>query len=280
MVSPPRGHPTAAGSPLQARAAAASSWSMQMGGADTGSATEDPQLVARRAPNRVPWCGRDPRHGRRWPQRSLHPPRPPGNVRHRMGQRLAPGQPGEQGPPGQPGSSEAFNVRGSTVEITSDAFTEILRRDVPAGSYVVTASVEAFTRSQTTGPRFISCMIMDLSIRTPGARRRDGDATGSVEWCGRPSAGRSGGGAVRRHAAHHMRGQSLLRGGQRRHRRSHGRDPRRGLAYELSESAQLEKPGSESTAGATPRDQRVVSAICRSACTACRSGPASARAGR
>jgi hypothetical protein len=233
MVSPPRGHPTAAGSPLQARAAAASSWSMQMGGADTGSATEDPQLVARRAPNRVPWCGRDPRHGRRWPQRSLHPPRPPGNVRHRMGQRLAPGQPGEQGPPGQPGSSEAFNVRGSTVEITSDAFTEILRRDVPAGSYVVTASVEAFTRSQTTGPGFISCMIMDTFDQNAGST---------------PSRWR--------------------------------RDPRRGLAYELSESAQLEKPGSESTAGATPRDQRMVSAICRSACTACRSGPASARAGR
>jgi hypothetical protein len=80
-----------------------------------------------------------------------------------------PGQPGEQGPPGEPGPSEAFNVRGSTVEITSDASTEILRRDVPAGSYVVTARVEAFTRGQTTGPRFITCMIMDTSDQNAGS---------------------------------------------------------------------------------------------------------------
>ena len=72
------------------------------------------------------------------------------------------------GPQGEPGPSEAFNVRGSTVEITSDGWTEILRRDVPAGSYVVTGRAQAFTRAGTMGPRFVTCMITDPSDQNAG----------------------------------------------------------------------------------------------------------------
>jgi hypothetical protein len=72
------------------------------------------------------------------------------------------GEPGPAGPQGDPGPSDAYSARQGSVALT-DSRTVILARDVPQGSYVVTARVEVFTGANTTGPRFVSCTLFDVS---------------------------------------------------------------------------------------------------------------------
>jgi hypothetical protein len=70
--------------------------------------------------------------------------------------------PGPQGPQGDPGPSDAYSARQGSVTLT-DSRTVVLARDVPQGSYVVTARVEVFTGADTTGPRFVSCTLFDMN---------------------------------------------------------------------------------------------------------------------
>jgi hypothetical protein len=73
-----------------------------------------------------------------------------------------PGTPGAQGPQGDPGPSDAYSARQGSVTLT-DARTVVLARDVPEGSYVVTARVEVFTGADTLGPRYVGCTLVDTS---------------------------------------------------------------------------------------------------------------------
>jgi hypothetical protein len=73
-----------------------------------------------------------------------------------------PGTPGAQGPQGDPGPSDAYSARQGSVTLT-DARTVVLARDVPEGSFVVTARVEVFTGADTLGPRFVSCTLFDTN---------------------------------------------------------------------------------------------------------------------
>jgi hypothetical protein len=71
-----------------------------------------------------------------------------------------PGPKGDPGPQGDSGPSDAYSARQGSVTLT-DSRTVVLARDVPQGSYVVTARVEVFTGAATTGPRFVSCTLFD-----------------------------------------------------------------------------------------------------------------------
>jgi hypothetical protein len=72
------------------------------------------------------------------------------------------GAAGPQGDKGDAGPSDAYGARAGSVPLTGpDERTVVLTRDVPQGSYVVTARVEVFTGSGTTGTRYISCTLFD-----------------------------------------------------------------------------------------------------------------------
>jgi len=96
------------------------------------------------------------------------------------------GPKGDPGPPGEQGASDAYAARAGTVPLR-DSWTDILARDVPAGSYVVTARVQIFTGANTLGPRWVSCMIVDTNDQNAG----DGNTV--VET---PTGGPNGAGAV------------------------------------------------------------------------------------
>lgn len=77
-----------------------------------------------------------------------------------QGSKGDPGPSGPQGPQGDPGPSDAYSARQGSIALT-DSRAVVLARDVPQGSYVVTARVEVFTGANTTGPRFVSCTLFD-----------------------------------------------------------------------------------------------------------------------
>lgn len=104
------------------------------------------------------------------------PPGPPGpqgpqGDQGPQGQPGAEGAQGPAGPAGPPGPSDAYSVEAaSTVTIPTPTYTTILSRHVPAGKYVISASVLVHNFTTATVP--VLCVIGSPSEFSPpyGAR--------------------------------------------------------------------------------------------------------------
>jgi hypothetical protein len=76
------------------------------------------------------------------------------------GQQGEQGRPGEQGQQGERGPSDTYAASDGTVPLNA-SYGTVLSRDVPQGSYAVTAAVNVFTGTYTVGPRYVSCTLFD-----------------------------------------------------------------------------------------------------------------------